>query len=119
MMRVSPGAKAIEDRLAVFAGGRAVHVLGGDARLEEALGDVLRMAAIDAEAERRPSLAALEPSLDDVAGDDGAIHRLGKLAFVEIAGDGRTPARSGSLGAKATKSARDSHRGSDRPWSRR
>ena len=51
------GPKAIEDRLAVFAGGRAVHIFGGDARLEESLGDVLRMTAIDAEAEGRPSLS--------------------------------------------------------------
>ena len=47
------GAKPIEDCLPVFSGGRAVHVFRGDARFDEALGDVLRVAAIHAKAERR------------------------------------------------------------------
>ena len=100
MMRVWPSES---DRrfLPVFAGGRSVHVLRGDARLHEALCDMLRVTAIDAKAERRAPLSALEPSLDNVAGDDGLIHRLGELALVEISRDGFDPGEVGSLGAKA------------------
>ena len=36
---------------------------------------------------RSAPFPALEPRLDDVARDDGLIHRLGKLALMEIAGD--------------------------------
>ena len=88
MMRVSPEPKSIEDCLPVFSGGRAVHVFRGDARFDEALGYVLRVASVHAKAERRASLAEFKPSLDNVAGHDGPIHRVGELAFVEISGDG-------------------------------
>ena len=80
--------KASEDGLPVFARGRAVHVLCGDVGFEESLGYMLRMTAINAEAKGRPSLTALKPSLNDVACDNGPIHRLGKLTFVEIARHG-------------------------------
>jgi hypothetical protein len=33
----------------------------------------------------RPTLAALEPSFDNVAGDNSPIHSFGKFAFMEIA----------------------------------
>ena len=74
--------------LAVRAIGRSVHIFRGYANLEEPLRDVLGVAAIDAKNERRAIFGALEPCLDDVAGERRDVHRLGKLAFVEVAGDG-------------------------------
>ena len=78
----------IEDRLALFARRRSVHVLCGDSRFEEALCDMLGVATIDAEAEGGPPLATPKPRLDDVAGDGGLIHGRRKLAFMKIARDG-------------------------------
>ena len=83
-----PGAEPIEDALTVRPIGKGVHVLGRDAGLDEALRDMLRMPTIYAIDERRPSLAEPEPGLDNIAGDDRPIHRVGKLAFVEITCDG-------------------------------
>ncbi len=82
------GPKASEDGLPVFSRGLPSMYSVGDVRFEESLGYVLRMTAIDAEAKGRPSLAALKPSLDNVARDDGPIHRLGKFTFMEIARHG-------------------------------
>ena len=92
-------AKAIENCLPVFSGGRAVHVFRRDSRFDETFGYMLSVATIDAEAERRAVLSTFKPSLDNVPGDDGSIHRLRQLAFVEVACDGPRAARSGSLGA--------------------
>ena len=96
--------KAIEDRLPVFAGGRSIHVLRGDARLHEPLCDVLRVAAVDAESKGRTPFAELNPGVDDVAGHDGAVHRIGKLVFVEISGDGLDPGEVGLARRKGFES---------------
>jgi hypothetical protein len=49
---------------------------------------VLSVTAIDAEAERRPSLATLKPGRDDVARHDRSIHCFRELSLVEIARNG-------------------------------
>ena len=56
---------------------------------------MLRVAAVDAEGERRAPFAALSPGLDDIAGHDGAVHRISELSFVKIAGDGLDPGEVG------------------------
>ena len=83
-----PGAEPIEDALTVRPIGKGVHVLGRDAGLDKALRDMLRMPTIHAIDERRPSLAEPEPGLDNIAGDDRPIHRVGKLALMKIARHG-------------------------------
>ena len=89
MTRVWPARKRSKIGFAVLARRQPVHVFGCDADFLEALVDVLRMLAVDAERQRRPVLAALQPLGDDVAGDRRAIHRFRKLVFLEVAGDGR------------------------------
>ena len=100
------GAKAIEDPLPVQAIGETVEVFSRDPHLDEALLKVLGMSAIDAVTERLAVLAPLQPGLDDIAHELRLINGVCYLGFVKIAGDGLTPARSGSLGAKATKGDR-------------
>ena len=99
------GSESGERSLPVLARGLAVHVFGRDARLDEALGDVLGVPAIDAEAERRPSLAAREPGFDDVARTSRPC-RIASASSPSWKSPAtvRTPARSGSLGAKTTNS---------------
>jgi hypothetical protein len=89
------GTKASEDCFSVFAGGRPIHILRGDIRLHEPLCNMLRVTAVDAEAECRSPLAALDPGVDDVAGHDGAVHRIGEFPFVEISSDGLHPGEVG------------------------
>ena len=88
MIRVSPDRKRAKVSSRTSRGVSPSIYSARDARLEESLSYVLRVTAIDAEAERRPPLAALEPGLDNVAGDDWPIHRLSKLALMKIARHG-------------------------------
>jgi hypothetical protein len=75
--------KPPEDGLTILPQCRAVHVFSDDADLDEALGDVLGMTTVDAEAKCRSFFAAPDPGLNDITV--------------------RTPARSGSDGAKTRK----------------
>ena len=60
-------AKAIEDALPIGAIGVAIDVFRRDSRLKETLLQMLRVGAIDAVAERRSILTAIEPGLDHIA----------------------------------------------------
>ncbi len=79
--------EAGERSLPVLARGQPVHVLRCDAGLDEALGDVLGVPAIHAEAERRPSLAVCDPGFDDIAYELRRVASRGEFPFVKIACD--------------------------------
>ena len=83
-----------------------VHILAGDANLEESLLDVLRVPAVDGEGERRPSSPRFSHSWMTSPTNFAVSQRSASSPSWKSPAIVRTPARSGSDGANARNGVR-------------
>ena len=85
---ISPDASRARDGVALGLRRRAVDVLGADAGLDELIAQMDRVRDVDGEGDGLSALAEFMPVRHDIADQLGAIHAVGELTFVVIAGDG-------------------------------